>query len=98
MECKDLASAQSLVSTARLVGFRDSGITNVNNKRVIVAICCSIRLEVPLGTTESVMVSPEFILTSSVWPTRNGRDREREDLKKKKKKETKRRKIQTERI
>ena len=61
MECKDLASAQSLVSTARSAGFRESGITNANNKRVIVAIHCSIRLEVPLGTTESVMVSPEFV-------------------------------------
>nr|POE67462.1 trna wybutosine-synthesizing protein 2/3/4 [Quercus suber] len=61
VECKDLASAQSLVSTARSAGFRESGITNANNKRVIVAIRCSIRLEVPLGTTESVMVSPEFV-------------------------------------
>ncbi|KAL4628383.1 hypothetical protein ACB092_05G234400 [Castanea dentata] len=61
VECKDLASAQSLVSTARSTGFRESGITSANNKRVIVAIRCSIRLEVPLGTTESVMVSPEFV-------------------------------------
>nr|POF15837.1 trna wybutosine-synthesizing protein 2/3/4 [Quercus suber] len=51
VECKDLASAQSLVSTARSAGFRESDITNANNKRVIVAIRCSIRLEVPLGTT-----------------------------------------------
>nr|POE84303.1 trna wybutosine-synthesizing protein 2/3/4 [Quercus suber] len=61
VECKDLASVQSLVSTTRLAGFRESGITNANNKRVIVVICYSIRLEVPLGTTESVMVSPKFI-------------------------------------
>ncbi|XP_023892351.1 tRNA wybutosine-synthesizing protein 2/3/4-like [Quercus suber] len=54
MECKDLASAQSLVSTARSVGFRESNITNANNKHVIVAIRCSIRLEVLLGTTEFV--------------------------------------------
>nr|POF11372.1 trna wybutosine-synthesizing protein 2/3/4 [Quercus suber] len=66
MECKDLASAQSLVSTARSAGFRESDITNANNKRVIVAIRCSIRLEVPLGTTESVMVSLEFVRGGTV--------------------------------
>ena len=47
---------QSLVSTARSTKFKEFGITNVNNKRVIVAICCTIWLEVLLGTTEFVMV------------------------------------------
>ncbi|KAL0016700.1 hypothetical protein SO802_003769 [Lithocarpus litseifolius] len=56
VECKDLALAQSLVSTARSAGFRESSISNANNKRVIIAICCSIRLEVPLDITESVML------------------------------------------
>lgn len=60
VECNDLASAQSLVSTAISSGFRESGITSAG-KRVIVAIRCSIRMEVPLGTTEKLLVSPEFV-------------------------------------
>ena len=59
--CKDLASAQLLVSTARSAGFRELDTTNVNNKHLIITIRCSIRLEVPLGTIEFVMVSPEFV-------------------------------------
>ena len=61
VECKDLASTQLLVSTAGLAKFKEFGITNANNKRVIVVICCSIQLEVLLGTTEFVMVSLEFV-------------------------------------
>lgn len=53
-------SAQTLVSLAISSGFRESGITSVN-KRVIVAIRCSIRLEVPLGDTESVLVNSEYL-------------------------------------
>lgn len=60
MECKDIYSAQSLVSIAISCGFRESGITSVS-KRVIVAIRCSIRLEVPLGDTHKLMVSPEYV-------------------------------------
>jgi tRNA wybutosine-synthesizing protein 3 len=60
VECKDLSSAQSMVSIAISSGFRESGITSAG-KRVIVAIRCSIRLEVPLGTSETVMVSPEYV-------------------------------------
>ncbi|XP_076923026.1 tRNA wybutosine-synthesizing protein 2/3/4-like isoform X1 [Bidens hawaiensis] len=61
VECKDVLSAQKLVSLAISCGFRESGITNVNSKRVIVAIRCSIRLEVPLGETNNVMVSKEYL-------------------------------------
>ncbi|KVH89619.1 Kelch-type beta propeller [Cynara cardunculus var. scolymus] len=61
VECKDVFSAQKLVSLAISCGFRESGITNVNNKRVIVAIRCSIRLEVPLGDTHMIMVSKEYL-------------------------------------
>ncbi|KAI3800289.1 hypothetical protein L1987_28376 [Smallanthus sonchifolius] len=57
VECKDVFSAQKLVSLAISCGFRESGITNVNKKSVIVAIRCSIRLEVPLGDTHKIMVS-----------------------------------------
>ncbi|KAF7811166.1 tRNA wybutosine-synthesizing protein 2/3/4 [Senna tora] len=60
VECKDITSAQSLVSLAISCGFRESGITNAN-KRVIIAIRCSIRLEVPLGDTQKIMVSPEYV-------------------------------------
>ncbi|XP_028762976.1 tRNA wybutosine-synthesizing protein 2/3/4 [Neltuma alba] len=60
VECKDLSSAQSLVSLAISCGFRESGITNAN-KRVIIAIRCSIRLEVPLGDTHKIMVPPEYV-------------------------------------
>ena len=60
VECRDLSSAQSLVSLAISCGFRESGITNAN-KRVIIAIRCSIRLEVPLGDTRQIMVSPEYV-------------------------------------
>lgn len=60
VECKDLASAQSLVSMAIASGFRESGITSVS-KRVIIAIRCAIRLELPLGSNQKIMVSPEYI-------------------------------------
>lgn len=60
VECKDLSSAQSLVSLAISCGFRESGITSAN-KRVIIAIRCSIRLEVPLGDTQKIRVSPEYV-------------------------------------
>ena len=61
VECKDLASTQSLVSTVGSTKFKEFGITNANNKRVIIEICCSIQLEVLLGTTEFIMVSLEFV-------------------------------------
>ncbi|XP_015941234.1 tRNA wybutosine-synthesizing protein 2/3/4 isoform X1 [Arachis duranensis] len=60
VECKDLSSAQSLVCLAISCGFRESGITNAS-KRVIIAIRCSIRLEVPLGDTGKIMVNPEYV-------------------------------------
>lgn len=62
MECKDLNSAQFLVATAISAGFRESGITSCGDgKRVIIAIRCSIRMEVPLGDTHKLMVSPEYV-------------------------------------
>ncbi|XP_010538959.1 PREDICTED: tRNA wybutosine-synthesizing protein 2/3/4 isoform X2 [Tarenaya hassleriana] len=62
VECKDLCSAQFLVSTAIAAGFRESGITSCGDgKRVIIAIRCSIRMEVPLGDTHKLMVSPEYV-------------------------------------
>ncbi|XP_010278689.1 PREDICTED: tRNA wybutosine-synthesizing protein 2/3/4 isoform X2 [Nelumbo nucifera] len=60
VECKDIPSAQSLVSTAISCGFRESGITSLH-KRIIIAIRCSIRLEVPLGEMGRIMVSPEYV-------------------------------------
>ncbi|KAK7264475.1 hypothetical protein RJT34_32084 [Clitoria ternatea] len=60
VECRDLSSALSLVSLAISCGFRESGITNAG-KRVIIAIRCSIRLEVPLGDTPNIIVTPEYV-------------------------------------
>ncbi|XP_062088464.1 tRNA wybutosine-synthesizing protein 2/3/4 [Humulus lupulus] len=60
IECKDLSSAQFLVSLAIASGFRESGITSAS-KRVIIAIRCSIRLELPLGNTQKLMVSPNYV-------------------------------------
>lgn len=48
------------MSLAISCGFRESGVTSVN-KRVIIAIRCSIRLEVPLGDSDRIMVSPEYV-------------------------------------
>ncbi|CAI9087185.1 OLC1v1021196C3 [Oldenlandia corymbosa var. corymbosa] len=61
VECRDVQAASSLVSLAISCGFRESGITSVSKKRVIIAIRCSIRMEVPLGNTQKVMVSPEYL-------------------------------------
>ncbi|KAG0481458.1 hypothetical protein HPP92_012316 [Vanilla planifolia] len=60
VDYKDVASAQELVSTAISCGFRESGITSIQ-KRVMVAIRCSIRLEVPLGQIGLIMVTPEYV-------------------------------------
>ncbi|XP_058094324.1 tRNA wybutosine-synthesizing protein 2/3/4 isoform X2 [Magnolia sinica] len=60
VDCKEVASAQALVSSAISCGFRESGITSIH-KRIMVAIRCSIRLEVPLGQISQLMVSPEYV-------------------------------------
>ncbi|XP_052201348.1 tRNA wybutosine-synthesizing protein 2/3/4 isoform X2 [Diospyros lotus] len=60
VEAKDVSSAQSFVSLAISCGFRESGITSAG-KRVILAIRCSIRLEVPLGDSDRIFVSPEYV-------------------------------------
>ncbi|KAG9454033.1 hypothetical protein H6P81_006937 [Aristolochia fimbriata] len=60
VECKDVTSAQELVSTAIACGFRESGITSIH-KRIMVAIRCSLRLEVPLGEIGNIMVSPKYV-------------------------------------
>ncbi|CAN6457580.1 unnamed protein product [Victoria cruziana] len=60
VDCVDVASAHSLVAMAISCGFRESGISSVS-KRIMVAIRCSIRLEVPLGEMGRMMVSPEYV-------------------------------------
>ncbi|KAL8032845.1 hypothetical protein ABFX02_13G123600 [Erythranthe guttata] len=60
VECENLEAAQSLVSLAITSGFRESGITSAS-KRMIIAIRCSIRMEVPLGDTQKLMVSREYV-------------------------------------
>ncbi|KAH9608479.1 hypothetical protein KSS87_000681 [Heliosperma pusillum] len=61
IECKDVGSAQFMVSLAISCGFRESGITSVSGKRVIIAIRCSIRMEVPLGCRGKIMVSRDYL-------------------------------------
>ncbi|CAI0468320.1 unnamed protein product [Linum tenue] len=61
VECKDVDSAQFLVSLAISCGFRESGITSASKKRVIVGIRCSIRMEVPLGDSDNVLVSRNYV-------------------------------------
>ncbi|THU51364.1 hypothetical protein C4D60_Mb06t30260 [Musa balbisiana] len=60
VECRDVAAAQVLVSTAISCGFRESGITNTQ-KRIMVAIRCSIRLEVPLGQMDHILVTAQYV-------------------------------------
>ena len=55
VECRDLDSAQKLVSLAIACGFKEFGITSVS-KRVIVGIRCSIRFKVPLGDTQKIII------------------------------------------
>ncbi|KAK3127155.1 hypothetical protein QOZ80_7AG0569120 [Eleusine coracana subsp. coracana] len=60
VECRDAAAAVALVAAAVGAGFRESGITSLQ-KRAMVAIRCSIRMEVPLGQTGELVVSPEYV-------------------------------------
>lgn len=60
VECRDVAAAAALVAAAIGAGFRESGITSLQ-KRAMVAIRCSIRMEVPLGQIDELVVSPEYV-------------------------------------
>uniref|UniRef100_A0ACD5UZW0 Uncharacterized protein n=1 Tax=Avena sativa TaxID=4498 RepID=A0ACD5UZW0_AVESA len=60
VECRDVLAAASLVAAAIHAGFRESGITSLQ-RRAMVAIRSSIRMEVPLGLTDELVVSPEYI-------------------------------------
>ncbi|RLM85219.1 tRNA wybutosine-synthesizing protein 2/3/4 isoform X2 [Panicum miliaceum] len=60
VECSDAAAAAALVAAAISAGFRESGITSLQ-KRAMVAIRCSIRMEVPLGQSGELVVSPEYV-------------------------------------
>lgn len=60
VECRDVESAEALVSIAVSSGLRESGVTSVK-KRVIVGIRCSLRLEVPLGESGNVLVSQDYV-------------------------------------
>ncbi|GJN32451.1 hypothetical protein PR202_gb20963 [Eleusine coracana subsp. coracana] len=53
VECRDAAAAVALVAAA-------VGITSLQ-KRAMVAIRCSIRMEVPLGQAGELVVSPEYV-------------------------------------
>lgn len=60
VECRSVGDAHKLVSIASACGFRESGISSVG-RRVIVGIRCSIRLEVPLGGSNGLLVSEEYV-------------------------------------
>ncbi|KAJ7557692.1 hypothetical protein O6H91_04G005500 [Diphasiastrum complanatum] len=60
LECANVDAAQQLVSCAIASGFRESGITSCKN-RVIVAIRCSIRLEVPVAQDGLLLVSLDYL-------------------------------------
>lgn len=60
VECRDVESAEALVSIAVSSGLRESGVTSVK-KRIIVGIRCSLRLEVPLGESGNVLVSQDYV-------------------------------------
>ncbi|KAL3678169.1 hypothetical protein R1sor_021125 [Riccia sorocarpa] len=60
LECSSLDSSQQLVSCALASGFRESGITSAG-KRCIVAIRCSIRLEVPIADDGQVLVTEKYL-------------------------------------
>ncbi|KAL6567498.1 hypothetical protein OROGR_001166 [Orobanche gracilis] len=80
VECENLEAAQSLVSLAISCGFRESGITSVS-KRLIIAVRCSIRLEVPLGDSQKLMVSPEYVeFLVEAANEKMGANRKRTDL------------------
>ncbi|EFJ20280.1 hypothetical protein SELMODRAFT_418563 [Selaginella moellendorffii] len=66
LDCASVAAAQDLVACAIASGFRESGITSIR-KRIIVAIRCSIRLEVPVAEKGKLLVSEEYLsyLTST---------------------------------
>lgn len=60
VECRDAAAAAALVAVAVGAGFRESGITSLQ-RRAMVAIRSSIRMEVPIGLIDGLVVSPEYI-------------------------------------
>ncbi|GAB2240926.1 hypothetical protein Droror1_Dr00021444 [Drosera rotundifolia] len=62
VEFRDIGTARDLVAMAVGSGFRESGVTSVSGKgRVMVAIRCSIRMEVPLGRSDRILVSEEYV-------------------------------------
>ncbi|KAL2642169.1 hypothetical protein R1flu_009756 [Riccia fluitans] len=60
LECSSLVSSQQLVTCALASGFRESGITSAG-KRCIVAIRCSIRMEVPIADGGQVLVTERYL-------------------------------------
>lgn len=60
LDCSDISAAQSLVASAISCGFRESGITSIG-KRIMVALRCSIRMEVPVADKGQMLVSRDYI-------------------------------------
>ncbi|BBN02828.1 tRNA wybutosine-synthesizing protein 3 [Marchantia polymorpha subsp. ruderalis] len=60
LECSSLAASQQLVTCAMASGFRESGITSAG-KRFILAVRCSIRMEVPIADEGELLVTEEYL-------------------------------------
>ncbi|KAL0023672.1 hypothetical protein WJX77_012323 [Trebouxia sp. C0004] len=59
-ECRDMPTAQQLVSVAREAGFRESGVT-ATKARIIAGIRCSLRLEVPVADAGRMLVDKDYL-------------------------------------
>lgn len=59
-ECRDMSTAQQLVSVAREAGFRESGVT-ATKARIIAGIRCSLRLEVPVADAGRMLVDAAYL-------------------------------------
>ncbi|XP_059068139.1 tRNA wybutosine-synthesizing protein 2/3/4 isoform X2 [Cryptomeria japonica] len=61
LDCSDISAAQALVASAISCGFRESGITSIG-KRIMVALRCSIRMEVPIADKGQMLVPRDYII------------------------------------
>ncbi|GFR52773.1 hypothetical protein Agub_g15385, partial [Astrephomene gubernaculifera] len=62
LEASNAAWGQRVLAAARAAGFRESGLTlGSGGRRVMVAIRCSLRLEVPVADGGCVLVSDPYL-------------------------------------
>ncbi|MEM4260761.1 MAG: tRNA wybutosine-synthesizing 3 family protein [Candidatus Woesearchaeota archaeon] len=58
--CRSINSANNLLQIARITGFRRSGIIS-DNKRIIVEICSTEKMDVPIANKSVLLVNQDFI-------------------------------------